>query len=226
MALVAQIERIRSYTRSNPELLQSHHFLYDLPLSGNGDGEYLVIGVNPGEVESDWEKWPSPTEETSLFDFHLASGSRGSGSTRWRNLVEQFCGTDRALMSEFFLWSSPDTGKAFQQRFGVPIERSPHLGFCLQANLELICTYMVKAVLAPGLKSVQLFSRAYGLRHIRTITAGNGHVLVQHWERDGTPWLFTKHWTAAFGFTAEQRERVRSYIAEVAPPDGGTRAFR
>jgi hypothetical protein len=217
MALVAQIERIRAYTRSNPELLRSHHFVYDLPLARSPNGyRFLVMGVNPGERLTDWERWPQPSEETSLFDFHAAATVRGAGSKRWRTSVEYFCGTPHVLMSEFFLWSSPNTHEAFVERFGVPIERSPHLSFCLEANLQLIASYDIEVVVAPGLKCLELFGDAYGLRHVRTINADNGHVLIRHYERDGKPWLFTKHWTASFGFSKAQKEIVRAYIAEVS----------
>ncbi|MDC9825375.1 hypothetical protein PRN20_16715 [Devosia sp. ZB163] len=214
-----QIERIRSYTQANNDLLRAHHFLYDLPLDRSSQTfEFLVMGINPGEQKGDWEAWPKPTEETSLFDFRERLGRRPPASERWRSLVEYFCGTTNVVMSEFFLWSSVNSDAAFTEKFTVPIQRSPHLPFCAEVNLELVRHYAVRAVVAPGLKSIRLFAEPYGLRHVRTIPAGNGHTLVEHFDREGTPWLFTKHWSAAFGFSTDQRERIRDYIAEVSPP--------
>lgn len=222
MALTLQIQRIREYTQRHEELLRAHHFLYDKPINTDVSRyRFAVLGVNPGEQAGDWAAWSEPTEETSLFDFREQLGQRPPASRRWRQLVEYFCGTDAVVMSEFFLWSTKDTGDAFLAKFGHRIEQSPHLAFCVEMNRELIEAYGVSAVVAPGLKSLALFGKQYGLSHVRTVRTDNGHVLVDHYQRDGVPWLFTKHWSAAFGFSKEQRELVRDYIAETCTTANG-----
>lgn len=218
MALTEQIESIREYTRQHAELQKAHHFLYDKPISADAERyRFAVLGVNPGEQTGDWEAWPDATEETSLFDFREELGQRPRASRRWRQLVEFFCGTDEVVMSEFFLWSTKDTGQAFVEKFGHPLGRSPHLAFCVEMNRQLIERHKVQAVIAPGLKSLKLFREHYDLKQVKTVKADNGHTLIEHFEREGVPWIFTKHWSAAFGFSKEQQEVVRTYIAQTAP---------
>ncbi len=81
------LEKIREFTQENPELLKSHHFLFNCPLNKEFDkAEALVIGINPGESDNDWNFQDNlPTEESNEFDFQEEMGNVRS-SVRWSQL--------------------------------------------------------------------------------------------------------------------------------------------
>lgn len=207
---------VRSYRDRHDELRQAHHFLFALPIEPATDRfDILVMGVNPGEQPSNWDRHVGPTEETWDYDWLEAIGGRTGPSKRWRKHLQTFCGDRRAIMSEFFFWSSKDAGAGFRNSFGTSVTQSPHLAFCQVMNFHLIEIVKPKAVVCPGLSNSATFAKAYELAHVRDLRASNGHYLVRHFERDGMPWLFTKHWSGGFGFTASQKKQVRSYLDAV-----------
>jgi hypothetical protein len=210
--------RIRDYTGAHAELGAAHHFTFDLPIvSGDAGAVCLLMGINPGETEEDRTVFPGPTEESSEYDFHTEilrrSGRMNRGRERWAAQATFFTDGRTARQSEFFFWSSPNSGQGFRERFGTSFGSSPHLRFCAEINLDLIKRVKPTVVLAPGVNLGRRFSRLYGLTHLASLHSDKGHRLVEHYEQsDGTPWLFTKHWTGAFGFSNEQRGQVRDYI--------------
>ena len=85
------LKKIRQFTKQNPELLKSHHFLFNCPLNKEfTSAEALVIGINPGESDNDWEYQDNlPTEESDEFDFHEETGN-GRSAVRWSKLCEEY----------------------------------------------------------------------------------------------------------------------------------------
>ena len=123
------LSQIREYTKNNIELSKSHHFLYNcLVDKKENQGDVIIIGLNPGETEKDFEYRGSlPTEESSEFDFHEEHG-RGRSSKNWLTLCKKFSQTNKIVLTEFFFWSSPQVGEdkergiPFSERFGYKFE--------------------------------------------------------------------------------------------------------
>lgn len=211
------LDEIRNYQRLYPELLKCHHFVAALPLeTAVTSFEAMVIGLNPGEQENNWDIHPGPTEETIEYDWLDQIGARTPQSNRWRKSAEFFCGSRQIIFTDFFFWSTNNSGAAFSERFGCRFQDSPHLDFCRDINLRLASLVAPKIVVVPGIGHAEFFSRLYGLRLVRSERWSNGHRLIEHYQRENVPWIFTKHWGGAFGFTQDQRERVRQYISLAA----------
>jgi hypothetical protein len=206
--LQRNIERIAAYTAQYPELAKAHHFLYDLKHPQTGCPEYVVMGVNPGETENDWVIAPQPTEETSRYDFHNELG-RGRSAIRWTKAARFFLDNANYVLAELFFWSSYDS-RVFTERFG-PLRKSPHLPFCCEMNRELIDAYQPRAVVLPGLTHSKAVAEWYRLSQVEVITDASSRV-AEVWTDGYRPWVFTKHWTAAFGFSLAQRELARDTI--------------
>ena len=133
--LLRNIERVSDYTAAHTELRAAHHFLYDLRHPKDGQPQYVVMGVNPGETARDWMIAPEPTEETSRCDFHDEVGS-GRNAIRWSKAARYFLDDADYVLAELFFWSSSDS-RAFTGRFG-PLAKSKHLPFCVELNNDLI----------------------------------------------------------------------------------------
>lgn len=212
------IEEIEAYTEMHPELHQAHHFLYDLPLDrAAGRPEIIVIGINPGETDADWRSHPGGREqETRNRDFHRDGGKpRSPGSLRWQRNVRYFAGDRPVVMANLFFWSSRSTAELVT-RYG-PMWDSPHLPFCIEKLKLLLQVYEPGVVLFPGLSLTDRVARHFSLQHVDTLTdASNGHRLVDEYrEKKGRPWLFTKRWTGAFGFSKKQKAMVKGHIESV-----------
>ena len=208
--LTKNIELISAYTALYPELKAAHHFLYDLRHPRDGKPEFVVMGVNPGETAYDWTIAPEPTEETSRFDFHAEDGG-GRSAIRWSKAAQYFLDHTDYVLAELFFWSSYDS-KAFRERFG-PLAKSKHLPFCVELNRNLIDIYQPKAVVLPGLTNLNLVRDLYGLSAVGQIGDGSSRV-VELYTDGQRPWVFTKHWTASFGFSRQQRELARQAIRD------------
>jgi len=207
--LDAAIQKIRDYTRAHPDLQVAHHFLFDLPLDRRaGRPEVVVMGINPGEVESQWRAAPDPTEETWNYDFHQ-NIERSRSSRNWYNNAMFFSGGRPVVLSELFFWSSSDQ-KEFEKRYG-PLWRSPHLNFCVSLNKLLIEEYNPEMVVSPGLSQAEDAAKAFGLGFIRTFSS-QGKRLVEHYHDRKRPWFFTRHWSGAFGFSTAQKNAIREYL--------------
>jgi hypothetical protein len=214
--LISNIERIAQYTTEHPELRAAHHFLYDLRHPRDGRPEYVVMGVNPGETAYDWRIAPTPTEETSRFDFHVEQGG-GRSAIRWSKAARYFLDDADYVLAELFFWSSHDS-RAFSERFG-PLAKSKHLAFCVEMNRDLIAAYDPKAVILPGLTHLPLVAKLYDLQPVSMVGDGATRV-AEHYTDGQRPWVFTKHWTAAFGFSMAQREAARGCIRDACSTNG------
>jgi hypothetical protein len=208
------IQKIRDYTMNHKELCTAHHFLFDLPLDkGGGKPEVVMMGINPGETEWDRHAYPGPTEETWIHDFHEKSPlGRSQGSINWRRNAEFFANGKRVVFTELFFWSSNHTTE-FKQRFG-PLWKSRHLSFCVDQNRTLIEEYEPSAVIFAGVSDAQRVAGLFGLRHAQTLSDDTGR-LVEHYQNESRPWLFTKHWSGSFGFSASQKQEIKNYIKSV-----------
>ncbi|HZW16891.1 MAG TPA: hypothetical protein VFF66_11660 [Brevundimonas sp.] len=208
--LLRNIERLAAYTAEHPELRVAHHFLYDLRVPKDGKPQFVVMGVNPGETPHDWVIAPEPTEETSRYDFHDEVGA-GRSAIRWSKAAQYFLSHADYVLAEIFFWSSYDS-RIFRQRFG-PVAKSRHLPICTDMNRDLINFYQPSAVVLPGLTYTRLVQQLYGLTHEESIKL-NGVRVAERYSDGSRPWIFTKHWTAAFGFSRQQREVARNSIAD------------
>lgn len=206
--LTANIEKVAAYTAQHAELMAAHHFLYDLRQPPNGTPRFVVMGVNPGETPYDWQIAPQPTEETSRFDFHVAHG-RGRNAIRWSKAAKYFLDDSDYVLAELFFWSSHDS-RVFTERFGR-MATSKHLPFCVAMNRDLIEHYQPDAVVLPGLTHLQLVRELYELAPVSIANHETTRV-AEHYTDGKRPWVFTKHWTAAFGFSRAQRELAREAV--------------
>lgn len=206
--LLKNIERLAAYTAEHAELSAAHHFLYDLRFPKHGTPQFVVMGVNPGETAHDWKIAPTPTEETSRYDFHDEVGS-GRSAIRWSSAARYFLDDADYVLAELFFWSSYDH-KAFGERFGQ-LHKSPHLDVCTAMNRDLIDAYQPKAVVMPGLTHAKLAQRLYGLSPISAVTH-EGKRVAEVYHDGARPWILTKHWTASFGFSRAQREIARDTV--------------
>ncbi|TCS13289.1 hypothetical protein [Caulobacter sp. BK020] len=206
--LTANIERIAAYTAEHAELLAAHHFLYDLRQPPSGTPRFVVMGVNPGETPYDWKISPKPTEETSRFDFHVALGG-GRSAIRWSKAAKYFLDDSDYVLAELFFWSSRDS-RAFNERFGR-LATSKHLPLCVGMNRDLIDHYQPRAVVLPGLTNMPLVRKLYELTPLNVVKYQAARV-AEHYTDGKRPWVFTKHWTAAFGFSKVQRELAREAV--------------
>src|SRR5690606_18101880 len=114
--------------------------------------ECVVFGLNPGEQPANWTAYPGPTKETIDFDWLDVVG-RSQSSKRWRKNVQFYSCGRPTLTSDFFFWSTSDTGKAFTKRFGYRFLKSPHFEFCRDVNLRMVDGVGARVVLAPGLST-------------------------------------------------------------------------
>ena len=212
--ITSNLKEIREYTRSNPELIKSHHFLYDCLIKKNTEGvDVIIIGVNPGETKDDWAYGHDlPTEESSEFDFHEACG-RSRSSVTWSMRAQEYLKTTNVVLAEFFFWSAPQSGEdskkgiLFSERYGYRFKRCPHFDFCRAKNIDLINYYNPKLIVAPGVAYSDFFAEIYGLDYKRTLkcpASKTNRRAVVHYEFQGIPFIFTLHWTGAQVSNAEK----------------------
>ncbi len=211
-----QITCIDVYTKKHPELQQAHHFLYNLPLSKDTKcGDYIVMGINPGEGNNDWVIEPDRTQETSKYDFHEVKG-KGRKYVRWNSHIRNFLpDTENVIQTELCFWSSKG-GDKFTERFGELLY-SEHLSFCTQMNKILLDHYKPKAVIFPGLSVIPIAFYEYGLDYKDTVLDTNdtkkNHRLVVEFYDGQRPWIFTKHWSGSRGFSGDQKQIIKNYIS-------------
>jgi hypothetical protein len=205
--LAAEIEAVRAYTAADPKLRACHHFSYDFRLGAFERAEYVVMGVNPGETDDDLRTEPGPTEESSLFDYR--GGVDSQSRRRWFNACRRTLRTDRLALTELVFWSSPDVN-ALRARLG---DLGPYLGWCRELNQRLLEHHRPRAVVLPGFSFLRETVELYGLKPVASVPDALGRRLIEHMTRDGQPWVFTKHWSGARGFTREDRERIADHLA-------------
>ncbi len=214
-----QIADIEAYTDKHPELMEEHHFLYNLPLSDTTNwGEYIVMGINPGVHEKDWITAPNRTQETSKYDYHKVKGS-GRGNVKWTKIIKDLIpNNENIIQTELFFWST-NTTTDLEKRYGK-LEQNIHLPFCTEMNRILFDHYEPKAVIFPGVTVIPIASSAYGLKHKNTVFDSNNskekHRLIVEYHDGKRPWIFTKHWTGGFGFSNEHKNIIKDYIGALS----------
>jgi len=221
MNLSETLNKIRSHTRKHLELKKCHHFLFNLPLDKTSiKADVLVIGLNPGEWDSDRNDGiKTPTEETHEFDFHEEFG-KGRASIPWSKVCKRYLPDSKIFQSEFFFWSSPQAGEdkrkeKFSERFGYKFKDCPHFDFCKECNLELIRFHKPKLIVATGTSWVDLFSDKYDLRHIKTLGCESHEKhrkIIHHYEWEDIPFIFTPHWSSA-RLWKEEISEIKSYLS-------------
>ena len=224
MNLSNNLKKIREYAKNHTELLKSHHFLFNCPLSKDFKySDAIVIGLNPGESPRDWDYGKNlPTEESHEFDFHDEFG-KGRSSVRWSKYCKDYLNTDKVTLSEFFFWSSaqvgedPLKGETFSERFGYKFKNCPHFNFCKEQNIDLINFHNPKVIIATGTTYSDYFAKIYNLKHIETLNCENdsrNRRVIVHYEFNDTPFLFTPHWSA--GFVSNEEEMfIKNFISRI-----------
>jgi hypothetical protein len=227
------IEKIIRYTKDNEDLMQCHHFLFNGIYKReerknqnrlNTKADVIVMSINPAETKKDYEyEGPTPAQNSNVRDFHedLPPENISQSAKKWETKTKVFCEDlfgKYINETAFFFWSSQDIGKKFTETFGYKWkskECNKHFHFCKERNIELIKYHKPKIVIAPGIGDAEYFSSLYKMKHIDTLVdESNGHRLIEHFEMQDTPFVFTKHWTSAFGFSKTQEEIIIDYLRQ------------
>lgn len=204
-------DEILAYTKAHDDLSESHHWLFDLPPFKDEpfDPKHIVFGINPGEGKE--RLCLSQTEETRFFDCHEEYSGKGAREKiGWTKKLFDILETRRIIQTELIFWSTKTVG-VLNERFG-PLKRNPHLSFCCEKNRQLIDYHNPESIICPGLGMLEVTVQAFGLNRIDSIKASNGDRLIEHYSDGTRDWVFTKHFSGAFGFTNEQKNAIKSYI--------------
>ena len=227
------LKRIRSYTEDNNDLKQCHHFLFNAIYKRenrinnlNSRADVIVMSINPAETKKDYEyKGSTPTENSNERDFHehLSPENISQSAKNWNRKTKIFCEDlfgENINETAFFFWSSANKGDKFTKTFGnkwKSKECLKHLNFCKEQNINLIRYHQPKIIIAPGIGDAEYFSKIYEMDHIGTIKDDdNGHRLIEHFEIQNIPFVFTKHWTGAYGFSNRQEEIIIDFLRQFA----------
>jgi hypothetical protein len=163
------------------------------------------MGINPGEPEDDWARFPKMDgrvlEESSECDFHTEP-------TRWRRIVEDVAGTNRVSLTNYFFWSSYDTDE-LEKRYGW---LDHHIDFCVAMNQQLIDFHMPKAVLCSGFDKFTSMANKFGLHFITEQRGPNNKRLIETYSDEMRPWIVTKYWRR---LSRDEKGLIRAYIASV-----------
>ena len=176
---------IEEYTKLYPELRNAHHFVFNEIRPNDANPVFVIMGINPGES--------------------------AQPETPWTNRINDYVGGQPFVMTELFFWSSRNL-EQFRERFGV-LENSPHLDFCIKKNKNLIHFHKPSAVICPGLSLISPCTKMFDLAHARTGRRTDGSRVYEIYTGDHElPWIFTKHWTGARGFTNEDKYLIKEAI--------------
>lgn len=209
------IERIRRHQEAHPELLRSHHFVFDCPLdrSYKGKPDFVWFGVNPGDDEDDWKRDKKNREESRDYDFQVELGRSKASAARMKYLRD-FLGDEmfrRTTHCELFFWGSKDTDRAFEDRYDYGFDNSPHWDFCCKINLELLQRAQPRAVFAEGRRLMRHYERRLGLLPGRQHRSANGELLIEERRLEsGAPFFCFDHQRARIGWI--QRCRIRNRL--------------
>jgi len=159
--------------------------------------DVLIVGMNPGEAPERAEGYSKSSERRWLERCQYFADSAGGS---WAS-------------TELVFWSSKNLN-VLKDRVR---DLSPYLAWCADINNALIAFHKPKLIFQPGLAWASYAIPHYGLTHKRRYhRADGGKTLIDHYEmRDGTPWLCTPHWTAAFGFSRSDRESIREEASRI-----------
>lgn len=211
------IERIRVYQSDNPELLRSHHFVFDCPLDPRHTDKprFVWIGVNPGSDCDDWARLPHNTEESREYDFQVEQG-RSEGSESRLNNLRHFVGQSvfRSMThSQWFFWGSKNASKAFKERYGYSLRNNPHWAFCCEMNRTLIQRARPLAVLAESRWIAHLNACRLGLQKGCDHTNVDGDTLIEEWRFDGELPFYAFDHLSALGKSIPLRPALRERLA-------------
>ena len=217
------ILNIREHTMQNPELLNAHHFTFDLKIQDHTQttNNYIVIGLNPGETGC-YQICEGPTEESSLKDFFIDAGlGKTRSATRWSDCAEYFLGTNgNIIATNFFFWSSRNSTSEFTKKFSYQYIKNPHFDFCRDMNIRLFDYYKPNVIVAPGISMSQLMKKKYNLgQMVNQLTnfdhSNNRNIrLIEHYDYQGIPFIFTKHWTARWGANTDEKAQIKEYLED------------
>ncbi len=228
--LSESLKKIRRYTKDNEDLKQCHHFLFNgiynrdtrKEKDVNDKADVIVMSINPADTSADWEHWKdTPTENSNEEDFHDKVQKVSASAKAWETKTKIFCEDlfgNKINESAFFFWSSANKGEKFTETFGYKWKSKEcfkHFYFCKERNIELIQYHKPKIVIAPGIGDAEYFSNLYEMKHIDTVVdENNGHRLIEHFEFQDIPFIFTKHWTGARGFSKIQEKIIIDYLRQ------------
>jgi len=164
--------------------------------------DVLIVGMNPGEAPERTEGYSKTSERRWLERCQFFADSAGG---TWAT-------------TELIFWSSKNLN-VLKDRVG---DLAPYLAWCANINSALIAFHQPKLIFQPGLGWSSYAIAHYGLTHRRRYQRTDGvKTLIDHYEMpDGTPWLCTPHWTAAFGFSRSDRESIRDEARRILCGDG------
>jgi hypothetical protein len=222
--LDAAIQCIRDYTDRHSKLKAAHHFVFDSPLDKcAGVPRFVMMGINPGETDSDRKDGLRAVERTWLRDFYDGKSEPPSKrNMRWRKLAKWFANDEPLVLTELFFWNSHD-GEALEEMIG-PLWASGHLDFCKRMNRILIEVYRPKAVIFTGTGIAERVADKYCLHHVRDIREDYVRKsgmrkgervniqIMKHYRDALCPWFFIRHPMAAFGVSKREQEDTRNYI--------------
>ena len=215
------ILNIREHTMHNPELLNAHHFTFDLKIKDKAQSSenYIIIGLNPGESGC-YKICDGPTEESSLKDFFVESGLGKTRSSRmWSKHAEYFLGTNgNIIATNFFFWSSRNSKSDFTKKFSYKYHENPHFDFCKDMNIRLFDHYKPKLIVAPGISMSRQMKIKYNLGPMVDQLTNYDPVnkktmrIVETYDYRGTPFIFTKHWTSRWGANTDEKAKIKKYL--------------
>jgi hypothetical protein len=188
---------IQTKWRADAGLKECRGYVFNLeystgqPALATAPVDVLIVGMNPGEAPE------------------RAEGYSKTSERRWLERCQFFADAAGGIWAttELVFWSSKNLN-VLKDRVG---DLSPYLAWCAGINNALIAFHKPKLIFQPGLGWASYAIEHYGLRHKRRYhREDGGKTLIDHYEMpDGTPWLCTPHWTAAFGFSRRDRELIR-----------------
>lgn len=206
------ILKVRKYDLQNPDLHQSHHFLFGKFTQRElSSPNVLLMGFNPGETKQDWLKTKgSRSEESLLIDFH--SDHPTPSAKRWYSAIDFFLPNSNIIMTELFFWSTSNIAE-LERKYGTLDSRNKHLDFCTGINHQLIEALNTKLIIFSGLTHLKRVAKIFGLTVLNIESVDGSKVAALAIDEKNRKWIFTKHWTGSFGFTMRQRNAVKDIIA-------------
>lgn len=187
------ISEVREKWSSHPELSHCHHFLFDYKFRP-GEKSVLFMGINPGEVEKDWQDFPEgKCEESRFYDFR-AEQVLPTNSIKWHRLIDAMVPKQfGVILSELFFCSSKNITQLDQR---IPDWKSGDLvKFCAKANKQLIAEYGIKIVITTSVSYTKNFKDLYSLTLSKKwLSSQNNRRLVEEYlDAEGVVWLFCLH---------------------------------
>jgi len=172
------IKKIRNYQNKNPELLKSHHFVFDCPFGKekNIKPDFIWMGVNPGKDCDDWKTTKGKNdEETRDINFQDIYKRSTNSKTRMTK-IKKFLGYEhfnKTTHTELFFWGSRNTDEHFESRYGTKFFDSPHLDFCSKMNFSLMERTKPKAIFFESLDKIKIFKKFFNIKITNSYDVSN-----------------------------------------------------